>query len=296
LTSPTQRDLVCQCRGETILKAAAFDYVRAHSVAEATDLLARHGGEARLLAGGQSLLPALNLRLSAPGLLIDIGHIPALRGVTFTGGVLRIGAMTTHAALAASPEIAQHAPLLPRAIADVAHPAIRNRGTIGGSLANADPAAELPACALALAARIIVQGPGGQRTIPAGAFFTGLFETALAPDEMLIAVEIDPAPAARWGFGELARRTGDYAIVGLAAQAVTDGPPRLAYFAVGTRAVLAHRAAAALADGVTPGTLDAAALALAQDLAPHTDLQASAPTRLALARVLLRRVVGAWAA
>jgi len=281
-------------KGELVLKAAAFDYVRARSIAEAADLLARHAGAAQLLAGGQSLLPALNLRLSAPALLVDIGRIPELRGITVADGVLRIGAMTTHAELAASPEVARHAPMLPRAVAEVAHPAIRSRGTIGGSLANADPAAELPACALALNARIVAQGPGGQRTIPAEAFFTGLFETALAPDEVLIAVEFDPAPDARWGFAELARRSGDYAMVGLAAQAAGTDTPRLAYFAVGARAVLARNAAAALAGGVTPATLAAASDALAQDLEPHADLQATSATRMSLARVLLRRVIGPW--
>lgn len=277
------------------MKAAAFDYVRARSVTEAVELLARHAGEARLLAGGQSLLPALNLRLSAPALLVDIGRIPGLRGITAADGVLRIGAITTYADLAASPEVALHAPMLPRAIADVAHPAIRSRGTIGGSLANADPAAELPACALALGARMLAQGPGGQRTIPAEAFFTGLFETALAPDEMLVAIEVDAAPGAQWGFAELARRSGDYAIVGLAAQATAAGAPRLGYFAVGARAVLARNAAAALAGGVTTATLAQASDALAQDLEPHADLQATSATRMALARVLLRRVVGPWA-
>ncbi len=257
-------------------------------------LLARHGDAAKLLAGGQSLLPALNLRLSAPALLIDIGRIAALRGVAAEGGVLRIGAATTYAELASSGEIARHVPLLSRAIAHIAHPAIRSRGTVGGSLANADPAAELPACALALDARIVADGPGGRRTIAAEAFFTGLFTTALAPDEVLTAVEIDFAPpGARWGFAELARRSGDYALVGLAAHQAAQAP-RLAYFAIGTCAVLARRAAASLAGGVTPASLADAAEALAHDLAPHSDLQASAATRLALARVLLRRVVGTW--
>ncbi len=278
------------------MKAAAFDYVRAGSVAEAVDLLARHAGEAQLLAGGQSLLPALNLRLSAPALLVDIGHIAGLRGVSVAGSVLRIGAMTTHAEVAASPDVANHAPLLPRAIAHVAHPAIRSRGTIGGSLANADPAAELPACMLALAARIVAQGPDGERTIPAERFFTGLFETALAPDEVLVAAEIDAAPGARWGFAELSRRSGDYAIVGLAAHRRAGAAPRLGYFAVGTQAVLARRAADALAGGVSEASLAAAADALADDLEPHADLQASAATRLHLAQVLLGRVTRPWMA
>ena len=277
------------------MKAAAFDYARPNTLDAAIDLLTRHGADAKLLAGGQSLLPALNLRLSAPALLIDIGRIPALRGISMASGTLRIGAMTTHAELAASTEVAHMAPLLTRAVAHVAHPAIRTRGTIGGSLANADPAAELPASALALGARIVAHGPAGQRIIPADAFFTGLFETALAPDEILSAIEIDPAPAARWGFAELSRRSGDYAIVGLAAHWAA-ATPRLAYFAVGARATLAPHAAAALAAGVTPEALAIAAEALAQDLDPHADLQASAATRLHLARVLLRRVIGPWGA
>ena len=178
--------------------------MRAKSVAEVVALLTHHAGEAKMLAGGQSLLPALNLRLSAPALLIDIAHIEALRGITYANGVLRIGAMTTHAHLACSPEVACHAPLLTRAIAHVAHPAIRSRGTIGGSLANADPAAELPACALALQARIVAQGPAGERRIEADGFFTGLFETALTEEEVLVAIEITPAPHA--GQSQLVQR------------------------------------------------------------------------------------------
>ena len=274
------------------MKASAFDYVRATSLAEALDLLRRHGAEAKLLAGGQSLLPALNLRLSAPGILIDISGIEALRGVRVTASVTRIGALTRHVDLQNSAEIAAHAPLLARAIVHVAHPAIRSRGTIGGSLANADPAAELPACALALRARMVVQSLRGERVIPAADFFTGLFETALAEDEILTAIEIDPAtPGDVCGFAELSRRSGDYAIVGLAAHGrVQDGrlaDLRLGYFSVGTRATLAPRAAAAWLSG----GLAAAEAALAEDLAPHDDLQASAATRLHLARVLLRRVV-----
>ncbi len=281
------------------MKASAFDYVRAASVPDALALLARHGEGAKLIAGGQSLLPALNLRLSAPSILIDIAGLPELRGVSVTSTHLRIGAGCTHAALLVDPTVAAHAPLIPRALAHVAHPAIRTRGTIGGSLANADPAAELPACALALGAAMVLQGPGGTRTVAADQFFTGLFDTALAPGELLAAVEIPLQPGAQWGFAELARRSGDYAMVGLAAHDLPGGLPgalRLAFFSVGATALLARRAAGALASGVTAATLDAAALALAADLPEHADLQASAATRLHLARVLLRRVVGAWAA
>ena len=285
------------------MKASAFDYTRATSVPDALALLARHGEGAKLIAGGQSLLPALNLRLSAPSILIDIAGLPELRGVSVTSTHLRIGAGCTHAALLADPTVAAHAPLIPCALAHVAHPAIRTRGTIGGSLANADPAAELPACALALGAAMVLQGPGGTRTVAADRFFTGLFDTALAPGEILVAVEIPLQPGARWGFAELARRSGDYAMAGLAAHGLPGGLPegrpgalRLAFFSVGATTLLARRAADALASGVTAATLDAAALALVADLPEHADLQASAATRLHLARVLLRRVVGAWAA
>lgn len=279
------------------MKAAAFDYVCARSLPEAIDLLVRHGDDAKLIAGGQSLLPALNLRLSQPGILIDIGRIGTLRGIAVSGGAVRIGALTRHDDLLRSVEIADHLPLLAKAIVHVAHPAIRSRGTIGGSVANADPAAELPACMLALGAVMVVQGPAGERRIAAEAFFTGLFETALAADEILTAVEV-PARAGGdvCGFAELSRRSGDYAIVGLAAKgrmaAGVVTALRLGYFSVGTKATLAPHAAACLIGGaVTDATLAQACAALAADLAPHDDLQASAATRLSLARVLLRRVV-----
>lgn len=276
------------------MKAAAFSYARPGTLAEALELLARHGEEAKPIAGGQSLVPALNLRLSAPGLLIDIFRLGELRGISVAGGTLRLGALTRHAELLTAPEIALHAPLLARAAAQIAHPAIRSRGTLGGSLANADPAAELPACMLALNARFIAESAArGRRTLQADTFFTGLFATALAPDELLVAIEIDlPGPAARTGFAELARRSGDYAVIGLAAQGEVAGGRfsalRLGYFSAGPVAVLARGAAAALVER----DLAAAELALAGDLAAHDDLQASAATRLHLARVLLRRVVG----
>lgn len=277
------------------MKASAVDYVRAASLADAVSLLGRHGDSAKLIAGGQSLLPALNLRLSAPSLLIDIFRLPELQGVTLLPGTLRIGAGCTHAKLMTDPLVATHAKLIARALADVAHPAIRSRGTVGGSLANADPAAELPACALALGATMVLHGPAGERRVAAERFFTGLFETALAPGELLVAVEIPLAPRAQWGFAELARRSGDYAMVGLAAQQTPDSA-RLAFFSVGATAVFARRAAAALAPGITAATVDAACEALGADLPSHSDPQASAATRLHLGRVILRRVVGAWAA
>src|SRR6266403_4865201 len=220
------------------MKASAFSYARATSVANALELLVAHGGKAKVLSGGQSLMPAMNLRLISPELIVDIGEIAELRGIAVGGGVLRIGALTRHVDLLKSPEIAAYAPLLTEAVAHVAHPAIRNRGTLGGSLAHADPASELPACMVALNATVIVRGQAGERRIAAEDFFTGIYQTALSPEELLVAVEL---PVARKNsahfFHEFARRHGDYAIVGLAAQAIVEGDAfadlRLALFAVG---------------------------------------------------------------
>src|SRR3954453_21766694 len=205
------------------MKASAFEYARATSVSNALELLHAQGDRAKVLSGGQSLMPAMNLRLISPELIIDIGELTELRGIAVTEETLRIGALTRHVELARSGEIAAHAPLLAEAIAHVAHPAIRNRGTLGGSLAHADPASELPACMLALNAAVIVRGQGGERRIAAEDFFTGIFQTALSPEELLVAVEL---PVARKNsshfFHEFARRHGDYAILGLAAQAVVQ--------------------------------------------------------------------------
>ena len=166
------------------MKASAFSYARATSVANALELLVAYGDKAKVLSGGQSLMPAMNLRLISPELIVDIGEIAELRGIAVRGGVLRIGALTRHVDLLRSPEIAAHAPLLTEAVAHVAHPAIRNRGTLGGSLAHADPAAELPACMAALNATIVVRGQTGERRIAAGDFFTGIYETALLAQEL----------------------------------------------------------------------------------------------------------------
>ena len=227
------------------MKASAFAYARATSVENALELLADQGDRAKVLSGGQSLMPAMNLRLISPELVVDIGGLAELRGIAVKEGILTIGALTRHVDLLKSSEIAAHAPLLADAVTHVAHPAIRNRGTIGGSLAHADPASELPACMLALGATIIVRGPGGERRIAAEEFFTGIYETALSPQELLVAVELPVAPKqSSHFFHEFARRHGDYAIVGLAAQAVIhDGrfaDLRLGFFAVGDRPLLAR--------------------------------------------------------
>src|SRR6202040_4435338 len=225
------------------MKASAFSYVRATSVMNALELLAAHGDKAKVLSGGQSLMPAMNLRLISPELVVDIGGITELRDIAVRGDVLTIGALTRHVDLLKSPEIAAHAPLLTEAIAHVAHPAIRNRGTLGGSLAHADPASELPACMVALDAVIIVRGQAGERRIAAADFFTGIYETVLSAHELLVAVELPVAqkPSTHF-FGEFARRQGDYAIVGLAAQAVVENGAltdlRPVFFAVGDRPVM----------------------------------------------------------
>src|ERR1700738_1195232 len=193
------------------MKASAFSYARATSVVNALELLGEHGGNAEALAGGQSLMPAMNLRLISPELIVDIGEIAELRGIAVSGDVLAIGALTRHVDLARSLKIAEHAPLLTEAIAHVAHPAIRNRGTLGGSLAHADPASELPACMVALKATIIVRGPAGERRLAAEDFFTGIYETALSAQELLVAVEMPVAqPDSAHFFHEFARRHGDY--------------------------------------------------------------------------------------
>src|SRR3982075_1437060 len=229
------------------MKASAFSYARATSVVNALELLVAHGDKAKVMSGGQSLMPAMNLRLISPELIVDIGEIAELRGIAVTGDVLIIGALTRHVDLLRSPEVAAHAPLLAEAIAHVAHPAIRNRGTLGGSLAHADPASELPACMLALNATVIVRGQAGERRIASQDFFTGIYETALSPEELLVAVELPAKPKnSTHFFHEFARRHGDYAILGLAAQAIVEGDGladlRLAFFAIGDRPVLARAA------------------------------------------------------
>lgn len=280
------------------MKAAAFAYARATSVANALDLLAAHGDKAKVLSGGQSLMPAMNLRLLAPELIVDIGELCELRGISLRGDTLVIGALTRHVELLKSPDIAAHAPLLADAVAHVAHPAIRNRGTIGGSLAHADPASELPACMLALAATIVARGPGGERRVAAEAFFTGIYETVLGPQELLVAIELPVAKGnSAHYFHEFARRHGDYAIAGLAAQARIDGGKfaelRLGFFAVGDRPVLAKAASKLVGVDVMPAALAAACAALDAELDPQDDQQASPDMRRHLARVLLRRGVAA---
>jgi aerobic carbon-monoxide dehydrogenase medium subunit len=275
------------------LKAPDFAYARPASLDAALALLAEHGEEAVPLAGGQSLVTALNMRLSAPGLLVDLNAIPELTGVSEADGTVRIGAMTRHRDVGTAAVVRARLPLLAAALPHIAHPAIRNRGTLGGSVALADPASEWPACCLALRATIVVRGPAAERRVPAEDFFRGLYTTALEPGEIVTAVEVPvPRADAVWGFEELSRRHGDYALVGLAATGQrTEGALsdlRLAFFGVADRPVLARAAAAAL----EAGDLAGAQAALAGELDPPDDPATKAATRLHLARVILARVAG----
>lgn len=281
------------------MKAPPFAYVKPKSLAEVFQLLETHGDGARLLAGGQSLLAALNLRLSAPEILIDITGIPGLAGITVADGKASIGALTTHAEIERSPGIAKALPLLTAAAPHIAHVAIRNAGTFGGSIAMADPAAEWPACCLALDADFVIAGKGGSRKVKAREFFRALYTTSLGPAEVLTAIEIPlPASGSRHAFVELTRRRGDYAIVGVAAMAAnTQGAlanVQLAYFGVDQTPVLAKTAMAAVeGKHLSPGVIEAAAQALAADFEPSGDCYSTAATKLHLARVITGRALAA---
>ncbi len=278
------------------MKPAPFTYHRPGSLSEVFDLLDHHGGDARILAGGQSLVPALNMRLATPTAVIDINRIPGLDGIRLTTEGLHLGALARQDDVERSPLVREHAPLLAQALPNVGHVAIRTRGTIGGSVALGDPAAELPACLVALGATVRATSRRGARAIPAGEFFRGIYTTALAPDEVLTEVVVPrPGPDARAAFDELARRQGDFALVALAAACrLSDGvmlEPRLVFAGVAGTPVRATRAEAALA-GRRPEApvLEEAARAVAGDLDPPSDVQASGPLRRHLAAVLLRRV------
>jgi carbon-monoxide dehydrogenase medium subunit len=254
------------------LKAPSFAYAKPRTLAEAFELIERPG--AKILAGGQSLIPSLNMRLSAPELLVDITGLAGLSNIEAKNGAVRIGALCTHAMVERSPEVREHLPLLAEAIPHIAHPAIRNRGTLGGSLALADPAAELPACAVALDAVLIIASRKGERRVRAVEFFKGLFETDLKQGEILVGAEFPKAEKS--AFVELTRRHGDYAIVGLAA-VTKQRERRISLFGFADRPVL-----------IRPKSLEEAKGSLPK---PAADLYHSSATKLHLAKVLLER---AW--
>lgn len=262
---------------------APFDYLRAESVDQALSLMAEHGDEAKLLAGGHSLLPMMKLRLAMPTVLVDIAGVADLRGITIEGSQLRVGATTRHAEVATSDLVRHNAALLAHSAGLIGDPQIRHRGTIGGSLAHADPAADLPMAVLALDATLEVRGPDGTRLIPADDFFTGYFETSMNEGELLTAVRLPCRPAAAWGYQKFTRRANDWAIVGVAAAG-----GRIALANMGPVPLRATAAERALADGAS--NADAAALA-AQSTEPGADMHADAEFRRHLARVLTRRAL-----
>ncbi|MCC6456616.1 MAG: xanthine dehydrogenase family protein subunit M [Caldilineaceae bacterium] len=282
------------------MKPAPFRYLAPTTLDEAVDVLSQFGDEAKLLAGGQSLIPTMNFRLAQPGVLIDLNRIPTLGYIerAATGG-LRIGAMTRQRQVEQSPLVAQRVPLLSAAMPLIAHVQIRNRGTIGGSLAHADPAAELPAVVSALGGTLVVCGPGGERRIEVSDFYVGLFATGLAPDEVLTEIEL-PSQPQRSGFAiqEIVRRQGDYALAGIAVHVEVDGEERcsaarMVYFGVGDGPVVALGAANLLVgERPTVALIEAAAEAAAKmDLDPSGDIHASVKYRRHLAQVLGRRAL-----
>ena len=271
---------------------AAFDYVRASSAEEAIALLGQHGDEAKLLAGGHSLVPLMKLRLAQPSVLIDIGRVNDLSYVRDAGDHIAIGALTRHMDVENSPVLAEHVPLLAHAASHVGDPQVRHRGTIGGSLAHADPASDLPATTLALGATYVAQGPNGTREIAAADFYQGYLTSALEADELLTEIRVPKMNGAGWSFQKFNRRAQDWAIVGVAAwRRGTESGVGLVN--MGSVPVLAAAVSAAIASGAD--VADAAALA-ADDADPQADLNASVEYRQHLARVLTGRALTAASA
>ncbi len=266
---------------------AQFDYVRVASVNEALGLLGEHDGDAKLLAGGHSLLPLMKLRLATPALLIDIARLKELSYVREENGHVAIGALTRHHDVATSPVTNAHAKLLAHVAGQIGDPQVRHRGTLGGSIAHGDPASDLPAALLALGASVIVEGPGGRREISASDFHLSFFETALAPDEVLVEVRVPRSSTNRWGFEKLTKRAQDWAIVGAVATRNDDGVG-VGLINMGPVPLRARDVEVALASGAS--ARDAAELADA-NTDPASDFNASVEYRRHLARVLVRRAL-----
>jgi aerobic carbon-monoxide dehydrogenase medium subunit len=280
------------------VKPAPFSYLCPATVEEALELLTRHGDDARLLAGGQSLLPILNFRLARYRFLIDLNRIAALSYIRIDGGMLDLGAMTRQRAIEASDVVARDAPLLAEATPHIAHLSIRNRGTIGGSLCHADPAAEYPAVMLALDAQMAVASRAGMRTVAASDFFAGPLQTALAPDELLTGIRLPRRqPGQGFAFDEVSRRCGDFALIGVAAAlTLRDGviaQARIAICGLASGVVRAPEVERVLErEGAAPETIGRAATLAASSVVAQSDLHASADYRAHLIEVLTRRVVG----
>jgi carbon-monoxide dehydrogenase medium subunit len=279
------------------VKPAPFDYIAPRSLDEALGVLASSGGDAKILAGGQSLLPLLNMRLASPRRLVDLNRVPELAYIHEHDGGYAIGAMTRDSAVERDPSITRAVPLLAEAIGYVGHAAIRNRGTIGGSIAHADPSAELPAVALCLDARLTIQGPRGARTIGANDLFLGYLATSLEPDELLTEVWFPKAaPNTGRAWLEFARRHGDYAIVGIGVTLTTEreaiSEARIVATGVGGMPVRATAAETILAGSPPePARTQAAIDALRGAIEPDTDVHATAAYRRHLAGVLLDRAL-----
>ena len=279
------------------MKPPSFDYHAPKSAAEAIDLLGRYGADARLLAGGQSLVPLLNFRLSAPAVIVDLNRAADLAYIKEENGQVRMGAMTRQRAIEFSPLVKSRLPLLAEATRWVGHLPTRTRGTIGGSLAHCDPAAEYPAVAAALDAELVIRGSAGERVVRAAEFFVGFMTTAVQPGEMLVEVRMAAqAPNSGSAFEEFSRRHGDFAIVGIAAMVAVDGDrcrsARLAACGAGPTAMRLRAAEEILEQGgVGERNIDDAAARAAELVDPGADLHASAEYRRHLTRVLTRRAL-----
>ena len=266
---------------------AAFDYKRASSAAEAVSLVGEHGDDAKFLAGGHSLLPLMKLRLAQPSVLIDIGRLSDLSYIRDGGDHVAVGALTRHRDIETSDLLKEHAPLLAHAASHVGDPQVRHRGTIGGSIAHADPASDLPATTLALGATYVAQGPSGTREIAAADFYQGFLESALAADEMLTEIRVPKMAGAGWGFQKFNRRAQDWAIVGVAAWR-RNGDSGVALVNMGSTPILASSVSGALSQGAS---ITEAAEQAAAEAEPQADLNASVEYRIHLAKVLVRRAL-----
>ena len=266
---------------------AAFDYKRATSAAEAVSLVGEHGDDAKFLAGGHSLLPLMKLRLAQPSVLIDIGRLSDLSYIRDAGDHVAVGALTRHRDIETSDLLKEHVPLLAHAASHVGDPQVRHRGTIGGSIAHADPASDLPATTLALGATYVAQGPSGTREIAATDFYQGFLESALAADEILTEIRVPKMAGAGWGFQKFNRRAQDWAIVGVAAWR-RNGDSGVALVNMGSTPILATSVSGALSQGASVAE---AAEQAAAEAEPQADLNASVEYRVHLAKVLVRRAL-----
>jgi CO/xanthine dehydrogenase FAD-binding subunit len=277
------------------VKPPEFEYARPTSIAEAVAMLQPADGDAKVLAGGQSLVPLMNFRLAAPSRIVDINRIPELSFVDVADGVLRLGTMARTRTLELDPLVRQTIPVLAAAAPWIGHVQIRNRGTVGGSLAHADPAAELPAVCLMLDAAIIARGPAGEREIPASGFFGGFMTTALEPDELMVEVRIPIRTGDRWGFREFAQRRGDFALAGAVVSIVAAGTAveraRVVVFGTPHRPIRSEAAEAILVDGGTQREAIAAAASRAAEDAAAEESRLDATYRRTLMETMVRRAL-----